>query len=138
MCSSITILYFIILLWLNCLRKEVTRLPIPQESVSSKKLVVIKLKIHKAFSNPSLNPEPPNSSCHNRKSHFPTPQFPSTMGFIRSTFSFLSGTVAGVYVAQNYNVPNIGKLAEMIILIGRRVEETYRKPKKRDSDDGEI
>ncbi|KAM5572868.1 hypothetical protein ABKV19_012759 [Rosa sericea] len=60
------------------------------------------------------------------------------MGFIRSTFSFLTGTVVGVYVAQNYNVPNIDKLAKTFLLIGKHLEETYRKPKKRDSDEGEI
>ena len=56
------------------------------------------------------------------------------MGF----FSFLTGTVIGVYVAQNYNVPNIDKLAKTFLLIGKHLEETYRKPKKRDVDDTET
>ncbi|KAL9250806.1 Plasmodesmata-located protein 8-like protein [Drosera capensis] len=33
------------------------------------------------------------------------------MGIIRSYFSFIAGTVCGIYIAQNYNVPNIRKLA---------------------------
>ncbi|KAG2677608.1 hypothetical protein I3843_12G107400 [Carya illinoinensis] len=57
------------------------------------------------------------------------------MGLIKSTFSFMVGTVVGVYVAQNYAVPNIKKLAGTGLLIARHIEETYRKPKKRDEDD---
>ncbi|KAL9818768.1 putative short transmembrane mitochondrial protein [Arabidopsis thaliana] len=29
------------------------------------------------------------------------------MGLIRSSFSFITGTVCGIYIAQTYNVPNI-------------------------------
>ncbi|XP_040986707.1 uncharacterized protein LOC121234712 [Juglans microcarpa x Juglans regia] len=57
------------------------------------------------------------------------------MGLIKSTFSFLMGTVFGVYVAQNYAVPNIRKLAGTGLLIAQHIEETYRKPKKRNDDD---
>ncbi|XP_018850627.2 uncharacterized protein LOC121236729 [Juglans microcarpa x Juglans regia] len=57
------------------------------------------------------------------------------MGLIKSTFSFMMGTVVGIYVAQNYAVPNIKKLAGTGLLIARHIEETYRKPKKRDEDD---
>ncbi|XP_010264252.1 PREDICTED: uncharacterized protein LOC104602319 [Nelumbo nucifera] len=57
------------------------------------------------------------------------------MGIIRSSFSFMLGTLCGVYVAQNYNVPNIKKLASTGLLIAKHIEETYRKPKKRDDDD---
>ncbi|XP_068651393.1 uncharacterized protein [Aristolochia californica] len=56
------------------------------------------------------------------------------MGIIRSSFSFLLGTVCGVYVAQNYNVPNIKKLANTGLLMAKHVEETYRKPKNKDED----
>ncbi|KAF8027071.1 hypothetical protein BT93_E0096 [Corymbia citriodora subsp. variegata] len=56
------------------------------------------------------------------------------MGLIRSCFSFLLGTACGVYVAQNYNVPNIKKLTGTGLLIAKHIEETYRKPKKRDDD----
>ncbi|OWM75690.1 uncharacterized protein LOC116194134 [Punica granatum] len=52
------------------------------------------------------------------------------MGIIRSSFSFLAGTVCGIYIAQNYQVPNIKKLAYSAIFRAKEVEETYRKPKK--------
>ncbi|KAF8379243.1 hypothetical protein HHK36_028675 [Tetracentron sinense] len=55
------------------------------------------------------------------------------MGIIRSSFSFMMGTLCGVYIAQNYNVPNIKKLANTGLLMAKHIEETYRKPKKRDS-----
>ncbi|KAL8500339.1 hypothetical protein ACS0TY_020080 [Phlomoides rotata] len=32
------------------------------------------------------------------------------MGMIRRSFTFMAGTVFGVYIAQNYNVANVGKL----------------------------
>lgn len=57
------------------------------------------------------------------------------MGFIKSTFSFMVGTGFGVYLAQNYNVPNVQKLFNTALLIGKHIEENYRKPKKRDNDD---
>ncbi|KAF3780654.1 hypothetical protein EJ110_NYTH28658 [Nymphaea thermarum] len=56
------------------------------------------------------------------------------MGIIRSSFSFMFGTVCGVYIAQNYNVPNIKRLFDTGIFMARHVEESYRKPKKKDDD----
>ncbi|KAB2038182.1 hypothetical protein ES319_D03G128300v1 [Gossypium barbadense] len=56
------------------------------------------------------------------------------MGIIKSSFSFILGTVCGVYVAQNYNVPNIKKLADTALFMVKHVEEKYRKPKNRDDD----
>lgn len=45
------------------------------------------------------------------------------------------GTVFGVYLAQNYSVPNVQKLFNTGLLIGKHIEENYRKPKKPDSDE---
>ncbi|XP_059276006.1 uncharacterized protein LOC132030401 [Lycium ferocissimum] len=57
------------------------------------------------------------------------------MGIFKSTFSFVFGTGFGVYLAQNYNVPNIQKLVDTGLVIAKHFEENYRKPKKRDNED---
>jgi len=58
------------------------------------------------------------------------------MGLIRSSFSFMFGTLSGIYIAQNYNVPNIKKLAEFGLSMAKQMEETHRKPSnKKDRDD---
>jgi len=57
------------------------------------------------------------------------------MGIFRSGFSFIAGTVCGVYIAQNYQVPNVTKLADTALFMAKVVEEKYRKPNKRDDDD---
>ncbi|CAL9040596.1 unnamed protein product [Musa banksii] len=54
----------------------------------------------------------------------------STMGMIRSSFSFLLETGCGIYIAQNYNVPNIKKLISTWMFVANHIEETYRKPNK--------
>lgn len=45
------------------------------------------------------------------------------------------GTAFGVYLAQNYNVPNVQKLCNTGLVIAKHIEENYRKPKNRDSDE---
>ncbi|GJN09855.1 hypothetical protein PR202_ga27900 [Eleusine coracana subsp. coracana] len=57
-----------------------------------------------------------------------------SMGLFRGSFTFMLGMGCGVYVAQNYNVPNVKKLFNTYIFLAKHIEETYRKPKK-DSDD---
>ncbi|KAF8093901.1 hypothetical protein N665_0375s0018 [Sinapis alba] len=54
------------------------------------------------------------------------------MGIIKSCFVFMMGTAYGVYVAQNYNVPDIKKLTNTGLVIAKHIEENYRKPKKDD------
>ncbi|KAL7222530.1 hypothetical protein ACSBR1_024258 [Camellia fascicularis] len=54
------------------------------------------------------------------------------MWIIKSNFSFMVGTVCGIYIAQNYNVPNIYKLANTAIFMAKHIEEKYCKPKKGD------
>ncbi|GMH09529.1 hypothetical protein Nepgr_011370 [Nepenthes gracilis] len=51
-----------------------------------------------------------------------------------SVVIFPKGNVVGVYIAQNYNVPNIQKLADTGLVMFKQIEETYRKPKKGDGD----
>ena len=52
----------------------------------------------------------------------------------------MAGTLFGVYLAQNYNVPNIRKLANSGFVIAKHVEENYRKPSARtkEDDDGGV
>ncbi|XP_052170516.1 uncharacterized protein LOC127786853 [Diospyros lotus] len=56
------------------------------------------------------------------------------MGIIRSSFAFMMGTLVGVYIAQNYDVPSIGKLANTGLFMAKHVEESYRKPKNSEDD----
>lgn len=49
------------------------------------------------------------------------------MGIIRSSFAFMLGTVCGIYIAQNYNVPKLTKIAEAWLSDAKQVEEAYRK-----------
>ncbi|KAL6644716.1 hypothetical protein ACP70R_016324 [Stipagrostis hirtigluma subsp. patula] len=52
------------------------------------------------------------------------------MGLFRGSFTFMLGMGCGVYVAQNYNVPNVKKLFNTYVFLAKHIEETYRKPKK--------
>lgn len=56
------------------------------------------------------------------------------MGIIRGSFSFIAGTIFGIYVAQNYAIPNIKKTADEFLFRAKEVEEKYRKPKKPGDD----
>uniref|UniRef100_A0A803KT43 Uncharacterized protein n=1 Tax=Chenopodium quinoa TaxID=63459 RepID=A0A803KT43_CHEQI len=48
------------------------------------------------------------------------------MGIVKSCFSFVVGTVCGVYIAQNYKVPDVQKLASTALFMGRLIEQNYR------------
>lgn len=56
------------------------------------------------------------------------------MGIFKSWFSFMAGTVCGVYIAQNYKVPDVQKLASTALFMARLIEQNYRKPNNRDDD----
>lgn len=51
------------------------------------------------------------------------------MGLIRSYFSFIFGTICGVYIAQSYNVPNVEKMTQASYSMAKQLEERYRKTK---------
>nr|XP_043613609.1 uncharacterized protein LOC122585546 [Erigeron canadensis] len=53
------------------------------------------------------------------------------MGLIKIGFSFMLGTTFGIYVAQNYDVPNINKLYKTGLVVAKHYEENYRKPKSK-------
>lgn len=56
------------------------------------------------------------------------------MGIIRSCFSFMAGTICGIYIAQNYKVPDVQKLGSTVLFMGRLIEQNYRKPNKPDDE----
>uniref|UniRef100_A0A0E0LIS4 Uncharacterized protein n=1 Tax=Oryza punctata TaxID=4537 RepID=A0A0E0LIS4_ORYPU len=56
----------------------------------------------------------------------------AAMGFFRTSFTLMFGMGCGVYVAQNYNVPNVKKLFNTYMFLAKHIEETYRKPKRDD------
>ncbi|XP_042410525.1 uncharacterized protein LOC122000010 [Zingiber officinale] len=53
------------------------------------------------------------------------------MGIITSSLSFLLGTGCGIYIAQNYNVPNVKELVNTWVYKAKGWEDKYR---KRDRD----
>lgn len=46
----------------------------------------------------------------------------------------MMGSSAGVYVAQNDDIPSIQKLFNTSFSTAKHIEENYHKPKKRDDD----
>ncbi|KAI3965717.1 hypothetical protein MKX01_010674 [Papaver californicum] len=57
------------------------------------------------------------------------------MGIVRSGFQFIVCIGFGIYIAQNYNVPDVRKLANTGIFMAKHFEENYRKPKKREEEE---
>jgi hypothetical protein len=53
-----------------------------------------------------------------------------TMGIFRSSFSFSVGAFVGVYVAQNYTIPNLKTLVTTGVVVAKQLETQYRKPSK--------
>ncbi|KAF5819075.1 putative short transmembrane mitochondrial protein [Helianthus annuus] len=49
------------------------------------------------------------------------------MGLILRNFSFMAGTLLGIYVAQNYDVPDVKTLANQALTTAKQLEERYRK-----------
>ncbi|KAL7147569.1 hypothetical protein ABFS83_06G116400 [Erythranthe nasuta] len=56
------------------------------------------------------------------------------MGIFRGSFPFVAGSVCGIYIAQNYNLPNMKKVVYEALFTAKQVEEKYRKPKKPGDD----
>jgi hypothetical protein len=40
---------------------------------------------------------------------------------------FITGGICGIYIAQNYNIPNVKKYIENSVSIAKNVEESFRK-----------
>ncbi|KAK4256402.1 hypothetical protein QN277_009274 [Acacia crassicarpa] len=59
------------------------------------------------------------------------------MGIIcRFCFPLIVGTACGVYLAQNYKLPNMKKLVETGMSMAKKTEEKYRmQPEKHDGVD---
>lgn len=50
------------------------------------------------------------------------------MGFIQSTFSLLVGAAGGIYIAQNYDVPNIKNYMQGLMGKAKELDDAYKKP----------
>jgi len=53
----------------------------------------------------------------------------TVMGIIRGCFTFIAGTVFGIYLSQSYKVPDVKKEADTALIQAKQVEEKYRKSK---------
>lgn len=49
------------------------------------------------------------------------------MGIFKISFPFMAGTISGIYIAQNYDVPNIKNLAKTAFFKAKQIEAKYRK-----------
>lgn len=57
------------------------------------------------------------------------------MGFIGTAFAFMVGVSAGVYMTQNYDVPNLKKQSFCALHRAKMMEQAYRKQKINTPDD---
>ncbi|KAG2375765.1 hypothetical protein LR48_Vigan06g010300 [Vigna angularis] len=57
------------------------------------------------------------------------------MGIIRSSFSHVMAAALGVYVAQNYKVPDIKGLASTAFFMATQIEHTFRKNSNKKDED---
>ncbi|QCD91570.1 hypothetical protein DEO72_LG4g2536 [Vigna unguiculata] len=57
------------------------------------------------------------------------------MGIIRSSLSHVMATALGLYIAQNYKVPDIKALASTAYSMATQVEHTFRKKSNKKDDD---
>ncbi|KAL3814942.1 hypothetical protein ACJIZ3_016216 [Penstemon smallii] len=60
------------------------------------------------------------------------------MGMMRRSFTFVAGTLFGLYIAQNYSVPNVSKLFNYGFVMAKHLEETYRKPNVVKTKNGDL
>ncbi|KAL4599833.1 hypothetical protein ACB092_11G155800 [Castanea dentata] len=63
------------------------------------------------------------------------------MGFLGTTFTFMVGTLCGVYICQNYNIPNLKNFADSSLVMAKQIEQTHRKPRpmpKTKSEDEDV
>ncbi|KAL8226951.1 hypothetical protein R6Q57_016783 [Mikania cordata] len=56
------------------------------------------------------------------------PNYLLQMGLILRNFSFVAGTLFGIYIAQNYDVPDVKNLLNQALTRAKQFEERYRKP----------
>ncbi|XBJ14421.1 hypothetical protein VPH35_006465 [Triticum aestivum] len=70
-----------------------------------------------------LLPSPPPSSNPS-----PPPPVLAPMGFVQSTFSLLVGAAGGIYIAQNYDVPNIKNYMQGLMGKAKELDHAYKKP----------
>jgi hypothetical protein len=66
---------------------------------------------------------------------FSNPKVLIMASIIKNSMSFVTGTAFGVYLAQNYNVPDVKKLASMAVSMASYIEKANRKPEPKIMDD---